>query len=1195
MRRIGMVLAIAVGVLGCTDVDVYRLSQPPPLPEDKITLEGTYCASDPESLTFPVKILFIMDDSGSMSESDPSFRRLAAARELVSILIPEPEIYFGVERFQDGEPFLLTTEPIFTRDQQKLDWALADAQHQPAGWTPYIGALSTAITAIKSDMNQDPIMAGRTRYIVLFLSDGEPTDEPSPPYTQIKDRVTQLKQLEEGQPAAGEVTLHTAYLESNGDDSGGSHVLLLQEMAAMTGGEFRNFENGDAIDFTDYDVTAISRDYRAYFPILVSNLSARMTLNGYLVDSDADGLPDVEELELGTDPTRVDTDSDGCGDLIEVKYAGWDPLTPGWETDPVHCDCKDEERTADSDGDGLTDCEEKWFSLDRDMPDSDIDFEGNPSPDHMLDLLEVMWHLGRTKWDANEDYDVDGVSNLAELATHMDPNVNDNQFREKLAYRYDYVNQQAGNPHCYDFRVSNVRVVKTLAAEGRAAGENLILLYFIEAPQDNPYLESIVRVHTVSVRFDGEAPSPLLNSVKPDDFEILGPGETPDSGGGCNGQPPVADAGGDRTVEDGDGDGAEPVTLDGSASHSNCGKIIGYLWKEDGETVATHKVEDVTLPLGEHAIELTIVDEQGNTATDTAVITVTTSSGELSGPDGGNYPAQGCSAGGQGTSLLLVWLVLVLGLYRRVSRSLRRGRRSLFGLLLIGCLSQGCGQPPDMELKHQGRPIINGQLDTDPAHDAVVALTFGGAMCSGTLISPEVVLTAAHCAQGYGPSYFTIYFGDNLNSASTRRVSEVWVHPAYNPSSITNDIAMLRLSSPPPSGITPIPYLPHSLGVDQADVGNPMEYVGFGETENHNVGVKLTVMNNLDWICTQPGGCMVGSGYQASQNTICGDQTPGGPCHGDSGGPAFVTRGGHEYVAGITSYGDQYCQQFGCSTKVDEFEAEIADFVGGVLGSPCVDSALCLSGFCVDGVCCDSACPGICDVCNAPGAMGTCSPAPDGTPCPDDDQCNGAEVCLLHECVAGEPPTCDDENPCTQDTCDPQSGCAHPPVVDGTPCPDDDLCNGAEVCQAGACVAGDKPACDDSNPCTQDSCDPDQGCLHQNLPDGTACGGDVCGPATCTTGQCLPADPLECDDQDPCTRDWCNPGEGCVHAPAEDGTECGPCMICENSRCVDDMDCVLQGGCSSTSATGSPEAGLLVLLLFLVTRRRSARWRPAPR
>ncbi len=517
---------------------------------------------------------------------------------------------------------------------------------------------------------------------------------------------------------------------------------------------------------------------------------------------------------------------------------------------------------------------------------------------------------------------------------------------------------------------------------------------------------------------------------------------------------------------------------------------------------------------------------------------------------------------------------------------LRRGRRSTFlGLLLIFFLSSGCGEPIDLELKYQSRSIINGRPDTNPKHDAVVALTFGGGLCSGTLISPDVIITAAHCARGYSPSAFTIHFGADVNSATTRRISEVWVHPGYiahSDGTTTNDIAMLRLDSAPPSGVTPIPCLPHSIGVNQSDVGNPMEYVGFGQTENQSVGVKLTVMNNLDWICTQPGGCTVGPGYPASQNTICEDMDPGGPCSGDSGGPAFLVRNGREYVAGLTSYGDEDCLYLGCSTKVDEFEAEIADFVGGILGSSCVDSAICLSGFCVDGVCCDSPCPAVCSVCNAPGSMGTCGPAPDGTPCLDSDKCNGAEICLLQECVAGELLDCNDDNLCTADTCDPQTGCVHEPVDDDTPCPDDDPCNGQEICQAGACVKGDRPPCDDSNPCTEDSCDSTLGCLYENLPDGTACGGDGCGPATCSAGQCQADDPLECDDEDPCTGDWCNPGEGCVRAPAEDGQACGACMICENTRCVYNQDCVLEGGCGCGSKTGSANAGLFGLILAML-------------
>ena len=1168
----------------CTNADVFRLYEPPAIPEDRIVIQGTYCASEPEDLVFPVKILFIFDDSGSMAESDPAFRRLQAARELVAALLQEDEVYFGVEHFQNAQPLLLTTDPVFTRDQQIIAAALADEQHSPAGGTPYVGALSTAITAIKSDINENPILAGRTRYVVIFLSDGEPTDDTSPPYSQIMDRVNQLEQLEHGSPPAGEVTLHTAYLESNGDDSGGSHVLLLQQMAEATGGQFRDFESGEDIDFSGFDVTAISRDYQAIFPVLVSNLNVRTTLTGLAADSDADGLSDAEEQALGTDPTLADSDGDGCSDLMEARYANWDPLTPGWLTEPAHCDCSDELRYRDTDGDGLSDCEEKWLSLDWQDPDSDLDAEGNTQPDHMLDRLEVLWHLGRTRYDSGEDYDRDGVNNLDELASHMDPNISDNDQRDELAYRYEYIYQQVDHPNCYDFRVSNVRVVRTLASGDLPAGSNRIFLYFTEAPQDDPHRERTVKALEVHVNFDGWQPEPALVEVTPEDFQRLD--QAGDLGGpqGCGGDgcPPQAQAGPDQEVSDSDSDGIEQVLLDGSGSFDPDGTITGYLWREQEQTIATSRVASVEMGVGEHEIELVVVDDAGNTASDTVHISITAPTSTSTGPNPlgqGNLGGCASAGAGAGSGLLLFILASLAWLAGR--------RRSRLYLLLL--LAAGCGPEHPLQLGIHGLPIINGSPDTDPAHQAVVALTFGQYMCTGTLISPDVILTAAHCVKGYRAADYTVYFGRDIQTATTRRVSEVKYHPQYNENSITNDIAVLRLSSPPPAGVTPIPYLPASLAMSSADVSRPLEFVGYGQDEYNQVGRRLTITDTVDWICTNPGGCTVGQGYLASANTICSDQNDGGTCHGDSGGPAFIERNGTTYVAGVTSYGDQYCQYFGCSTKVDAFEAFIADFVGGVLGSPCTAAAQCDSGHCVEGVCCESSCSGTCMTCKLAGSAGLCLPAPDGTPCPDGNACNGEEVCLLQECVSGEPLDCDDDNPCSTDACDPLNGCVHAPLADGTSCADEDLCNGQETCQAGMCSAGEALDCDDGNPCTTDGCDALAGCNHRPLPDGSDCSQGLCAQASCQQGRCLPADGY-CDDDNPCTSDTCLPESGCQHQPLADGTRVEGCQMCAAGLPADDPDCVVAGGCGCASSTPSTGQVLWWLLFLpgLLRRRRPA-------
>jgi hypothetical protein len=355
--------------------------------------------------------------------------------------------------------------------------------------------------------------------------------------------------------------------------------------------------------------------------------------------------------------------------------------------------------------------------------------------------------------------------------------------------------------------------------------------------------------------------------------------------------------------------------------------------------------------------------------------------------------------------------------------------------------------------------------------------------------------------------------------------------------------------------------------------------VGYGETETGGFGVKMTITNNLDWVCTSPGGCSLGSGRYASPNTICQDQNPGGPCSGDSGGPALVVRNGQEYVAGITSYGDQNCTLYGCSTKVDAFEDFIMDFVGGVPGASCNASTDCLSGYCVDGVCCTTRCDGVCQACDLT-ADGTCVTVPNNTPCPDSNLCDGTEVCQGGQCLEGAPLDCTNNNFCTVDRCDPAAGCIHDPVQDGTPCSNGNPCDGDETCLHGSCTMGAPKDCDDHNLCTADSCDTASGCRHEILQDGTGCGGGPCGPATCSGGECVLSDPTLCEDDDPCTQDWCDPATGCGHETLPDGWDCGKCKMCLSSVCIPIVDCVeVGGGCGC--GTGSPEQGLGWILLGL--------------
>jgi hypothetical protein len=159
-------------------------------------------------------------------------------------------------------------------------------------------------------------------------------------------------------------------------------------------------------------------------------------------------------------------------------------------------------------------------------------------------------------------------------------------------------------------------------------------------------------------------------------------------------------------------------------------------------------------------------------------------------------------------------------------------------------------------------------------------------------------------------------------------------------------------------------------------------------------------------------------------------------------------------------------------------------------GTPCSDGNLCTSadqcmgGFCVAGapvviddgnVCTNDSCNPNSGVAHVPREV--------GTSCSDGNRCNGDETCATAGiCVAGTPPEIDDHNTCTADTCDGVLGVKHTPLPDQTSCDDGNACNGHESCKTGQCIAGIAPVLEDYDPCTTDSCSPDTGITHVPIP-----------------------------------------------------------------------------------------------------------------
>jgi hypothetical protein len=232
--------------------------------------------------------------------------------------------------------------------------------------------------------------------------------------------------------------------------------------------------------------------------------------------------------------------------------------------------------------------------------------------------------------------------------------------------------------------------------------------------------------------------------------------------------------------------------------------------------------------------------------------------------------------------------------------------------------------------------------------------------------------------------------------------------------------------------------------------------------------------------------------------------------------------------------------------------------------SPCDASELCpTGGACQQGQCVANAPP--CDdddPCTADSCAGdsTCTHEPFSGPCEDGDPCTSGETCVDLLCSGGTPQKCDDLNPCTIDACAPAlGGCIFEDQADGVDCASGDPCLEGGTCSAGQCADQLPVVCDAEGPCMKAVCLPGEGCAQKNVENDVTCStGDLCEKeGVCEEGICQSL-PLSCNDDNPCTADTCDSDlEGCVHTNKVDGVNCDssdPCV--ENSQCT-------QGVCGS--------------------------------
>jgi hypothetical protein len=200
--------------------------------------------------------------------------------------------------------------------------------------------------------------------------------------------------------------------------------------------------------------------------------------------------------------------------------------------------------------------------------------------------------------------------------------------------------------------------------------------------------------------------------------------------------------------------------------------------------------------------------------------------------------------------------------------------------------------------------------------------------------------------------------------------------------------------------------------------------------------------------------------------------------------------------------------------------------------TPCTDDGDC-AGLLEAGGCYIAICDEIVESCTA-------MPMPNDTACHGEGSCGVIEgVCDGGLCNLGADPGCDDGDPCTEDICTEEFGCVAKPMDEGAPCDDGEPCTVEDACAQGVCGGAqdlENPDCGVVETCGDEVCDPDENCEGCAEDCGPCDHGPECGDGACDGDEPVTC-PADCEDApDPkaeCGNGTCEDGESPDNCPED--------------------------------------------------------------